>query len=63
MGCFKLEAYRNREEHSFMGVWKKSDQEKEAANYYPYGYHATCCTCEPRSINDYHFFLCIFLVA
>lgn len=37
MGCFKLEAYRNREEHSFLGVWKKSDKGKEVANYYPFG--------------------------
>ena len=37
MGCFKLEAYRNREERSFRGVWKKSDQEKGVANYYPFG--------------------------
>lgn len=37
MGCFKLEACQNLEEHSFLGVWKKSDQEKGVANYYPFG--------------------------
>lgn len=37
MGCFKLETCQNPEEHSFLGVWKKSDQEKGVANYYPFG--------------------------
>jgi RHS repeat-associated protein len=53
MGCFKLEAYRNREEHSFMGVWKKSDQEKEAANYYPFGAVAQSYSRENSVPNKY----------
>ena len=55
MGCFKLEAYRNREEHSFMGVWKKSDQEKEVANYYPFGLTFNSYTRENSVPNRWKF--------
>jgi RHS repeat-associated protein len=55
MGCFKLEAYRNREEHSFEGVWKKSDQEKEVANYYPFGLVSQSSQRESSLPNDYKY--------
>ncbi len=37
MGCLKLPYYEKEERHNFLGLWKKSDGQKNCDSYYAFG--------------------------
>jgi RHS repeat-associated protein len=53
MGCLKLPYYEKEERHNFLGLWKKSDGQKNCDSYYAFGLTFNSYTRENSTQQNY----------